>query len=123
MRSRSRTPPGRRRLRPENVRSHIRSSGYFGQEIAVKPQSWMTLCLIVALTAARTVCAAVPTPSEFLGHAPGEDYYLATYEEEVAYFHKLAASSDRIKLFTAGKTTQGRTFEYAIISTPQNIAY
>jgi hypothetical protein len=67
--------------------------------------------------------SAVPTPKAVLGHDVGEDYYLANYEEEIAYFHKLAASSDRIKLFkAAGKSTQGRTYEYAVISSPANLA-
>lgn len=63
-----------------------------------------------------------PTPKSVLGHDVGEDYYLASYEDAVAYFHKLAASTDKMKLFTAGKTTQGRTIEYAIISSPENLA-
>lgn len=64
----------------------------------------------------------VPTPKAVLGHDVGDDYYLANYEDEVAYFHKLAAASDRIKLFKTGKTTQGRTYEYAVISSPANLA-
>ncbi|MES2452557.1 MAG: M14 metallopeptidase family protein [Pseudomonadota bacterium] len=63
-----------------------------------------------------------PTPKSVLGHDIGEDYYLASYEDAVAYFHKLAASTDKMKMVTAGKTTQGRTIEYAIISSPENLA-
>jgi hypothetical protein len=64
----------------------------------------------------------IPAPKAVLGHDVGEDYYLATYEDSVAYFQKLAASSDRIKMFTAGKTTQGRELTYAVISSPENLA-
>jgi len=80
--------------------------------------------LAIAMTMSVGIAAAqeVPTPKSVLGHDVGEDRYLARYEEEVAYFHKLAASSDRIKMFTAGKTTQGKTFEYAVISSPANLA-
>ena len=41
---------------------------------------------------------SVPTPESVLGHKPGDDFYLANYDESRDYFHKLAASSNRIKL-------------------------
>jgi len=65
--------------------------------------------------------AAVPTPVSVLGQDVGADRYLANYEDSVGYFKKLAASSDRIKLFTAGKTTEGREMVYAVISSPENL--
>ena len=64
----------------------------------------------------------VPTPISVLGHNPGDDYYLANYEEEIQYFHALAAHSDRMKMFTVGKTTQGRDIEIAVISSPENLS-
>src|SRR5579875_1149711 len=66
--------------------------------------------------------AQAPTPASVLGHNPGDDYYLANYEEEIRYFHELAAHSDRVKMFTVGKTTEGRDIEVAVISSPQNLA-
>jgi hypothetical protein len=66
--------------------------------------------------------AAVPTPESVLGHKPGDDFYLATYDDSLAYFKKLAASSNRIKLATVGKTTQGRDWQIAFISSPENLA-
>jgi hypothetical protein len=48
----------------------------------------------------------IPTPSSVLGHTPGDDFYLANYEEAVKYFHVLAASSDRMKMFTVGKVVR-----------------
>jgi hypothetical protein len=64
----------------------------------------------------------IPTPESVLGHKPGDDFYLATYDESRAYFQKLAASSNRIKLITVGKTTRGLDWEIAIISSPENLA-
>ena len=64
----------------------------------------------------------VPTPESVLGHRPGDDFYLANYDESREYFHKLAASSDRIKLINVGKTTRGLDWEIAIISSPENLA-
>src|SRR5277367_1321188 len=64
----------------------------------------------------------VPSPESVLGHKPGDDFYLANYDESRDYFHKLAASSDRIKIINVGKTTRGLDWEIAIISSPQNLA-
>ena len=66
--------------------------------------------------------AQLPTPTSFLGHAPGDDFYLANYEESVKYFHAMAAASDRMKMFTVGKTSQGRDIEVGVISSPANLA-
>ncbi len=85
---------------------------------------WVSTVSTIALAVGFALpgWAAPPTPKEVLGYDAGEDYKLARYEDVVDYFHKLAASSDRIKMFTAGKTTQGRAFEYAVISAPENLA-
>ncbi len=81
------------------------------------------LVLSLALAGIATAQAAVPSPRDVLGHMPGDDYYLANYEDSLKYFHALAAAApDRMKMFTAGKSTQGRTYEYAVISSPQNVA-
>ncbi|MCD7096859.1 hypothetical protein LRX76_00210 [Stenotrophomonas sp. MMGLT7] len=84
--------------------------------------------LVLALAAgfacaAANAAAAVPSPRSVLGHDPGDDYYLADYTDSIKYFHALAAAApERIRMFSAGKTTQGRTMEYAVISSPQNLA-
>jgi hypothetical protein len=66
--------------------------------------------------------AAVPTPQSVFGFEPGADYKLATYEQSVAFFKKLAGASKFVKLLEAGKTSQGRTMYFALISTPENLA-
>jgi Zinc carboxypeptidase len=68
------------------------------------------------------VAQTVPTPESVLGHKPGDDFYLANYDESRDYFRKLAASSNRIKLISVGKTTRGLDWEIALISSPQNLA-
>jgi hypothetical protein len=68
------------------------------------------------------VRAQVPTPISVLGHNPGDDFYLADYSDTIKYFHALAASSDRIKMFTVGKSTRGQDIEVAVISSPENLA-
>src|SRR5579862_1766975 len=65
---------------------------------------------------------AVPTPESVLGHKPGDDFYLASYDDSRAYFRKLAESSNRIKIINVGKTTRGLDWEIAVISSPENLA-
>ncbi|HEY6489050.1 MAG: M14 family zinc carboxypeptidase [Terracidiphilus sp.] len=78
-------------------------------------------CLLAA--ASPRTRAEVPTPISVLGHNPGDDFYLADYEDTIRYFHALAAAApDRMKMFTVGKTTEGKDIEIAVISSPQNIA-
>ncbi len=51
----------------------------------------------------------IPSPKEHFGFAIGDDYQLATYTQTEAYFKKLAATSDRVKLVDIGKTEEGHT--------------
>jgi hypothetical protein len=64
----------------------------------------------------------LPTPESVLGFRPGADYKLATYDQAVDYFKKVAAASKYVKLREAGKTSQGRTMYYALVSSPDNLA-
>src|ERR1035438_3704197 len=80
------------------------------------------LAAVILLLSPRPAAAqTVPTPESVLGHKPGDDFYLANYDESREYFHKLAASSNRVKLITVGKTTRGLDWEIAIISSPENL--
>ena len=87
----------------------------------------MTFCVGVQPCLAQVATTTnpalnVPTPESVLGHKPGDDFYLANYDESRDYFHKLAAASNRVKLITVGKTTRGLDWEIAIISSPENLA-
>ncbi len=81
---------------------------------------YCTSGLFLLLTA--PAFAQVPAPVSVLGHTPGDDFYLANYEESVRYFHTMAAASDRMKMFTVGKSSEGRDIEVGVISSPQNLA-
>ena len=89
--------------------------------LSSKPMPWFFL-LFLAIFAPLTTQAQAPTPASVLGHAPGDDFYLADYADTIRYFHALAASSDRIKMFTVGKSTHGLDIEVAVISSPANLA-
>jgi hypothetical protein len=66
--------------------------------------------------------AQVPTPESVLGHKPGDDFYLASYDESLAYFQKLVKSTDKLKLVHVGKTTRGLDWYIAVISSAPNLA-
>ena len=70
----------------------------------------------------KAIPQQVPTPVSVLGHTPGDDFYLANYDESKAYFEQLAKASNRIKIINVGKTTRGLDWEIAIISAPENLA-
>ena len=63
----------------------------------------------------------VPAPDASFGFKPGADFKLATYDQSVEYFRKLAAASKFLRLVEAGKTSQGRTMYFALISNPKNL--
>jgi hypothetical protein len=52
--------------------------------------------------------ASVPTPQKVLGHIAGAPNYLPYSADVYRYFRALAAASPRVKVFTIGKTEEGR---------------
>jgi hypothetical protein len=64
----------------------------------------------------------LPTPESVFGFPVGADYKLFTYDQSIDYFKRLAAASNRIKLITVGKTSYGKPWTAAIISSPANLA-
>jgi hypothetical protein len=77
---------------------------------------------LILLIAGVARAQSVPAPESVLGHKPGDDFYLASYDDARDYFRKLAASSNRIRLISVGRTTRGLDWEIAVISSPQNLA-
>ncbi|MFN9460049.1 MAG: M14 metallopeptidase family protein, partial [Acidobacteriota bacterium] len=62
------------------------------------------------------------SPKDHYGFAIGDDYHLTTYKQTEAYFKKLAAESNRLRLVDIGKTEEDRTQYMMIISAPANLA-
>ena len=75
-----------------------------------------------AVPRAQARAASVPAPESVFGFTAGADYKLATYDQSIQYFRKLVAASRYIRLVEAGKTSQGRTMYFALISSPDNLA-
>jgi hypothetical protein len=64
----------------------------------------------------------VPAPLDILGFTPGDDRKLASWAQFNDYFKALDKASDRVLFEELGKTTLGRPFVAATISSPANLA-
>ena len=64
----------------------------------------------------------VPTPSSVFGFNVGADSQLFTYDQSIEYFRRLAASSPYVRLVEVGKTSFGKPWTIALISSPANLA-
>ncbi|HEY7289721.1 MAG TPA: M14 metallopeptidase family protein [Vicinamibacterales bacterium] len=82
------------------------------------------LAVAVALASPIAIVAAtrVASPDSVFGFAPGADYKLATYDQSLAYFQKVAAASRYVRLMDAGPTTEGRRMVFALVSSPENLS-
>jgi len=82
----------------------------------------LAVITVAVATVALTAQGGLPTPASSFGFEPGADYKLATYTQSVDYLKKLDAASTSLQLFEAGKSSQGRTYVFAAISSPANLA-
>src|SRR4051794_37420708 len=65
----------------------------------------------------------VTTPSQHLGRPVGSDFSLADYNEVSSYYRKLAEQMPgRVRVSVEGKTTEGRDFLFAAISSESNLS-
>ncbi len=78
--------------------------------------------LLVAGGIAESRAAEVPTPEGHLGFRPGADFRLATWPQVVDYFWKVDAASGRVAVRELGRTTEGRPYLAAIVSSESTIA-
>jgi hypothetical protein len=86
-------------------------------------RSWRLAVLPFAFVATAATAGAqanVTSPKAFFGHNIGDDYWLPNYDQFQAYWHKLDAESDRMKVIDMGKTSEGRPQLAAIITAPEN---
>src|ERR1700755_2647662 len=81
----------------------------------------LVAALLVATSVALSAQSRIPTPESVVGFVPGVEAKLTTYDQTIAYFKKLDAASDYMQLVEAGTSTQGRTYYFALISTPKNL--
>ncbi|HYL35931.1 MAG TPA: M14 metallopeptidase family protein [Bryobacteraceae bacterium] len=93
----------------------------------MKPNTFRTpsfaagaLALTLVIAAPAQTARHLTTPKEALGFEIGDDYQLANYTQLSAWWQKLAAESDRMKLVDIGKTEEGRTQWMAVLTSPEN---
>ena len=78
--------------------------------------------MALALASFVQAQSGITTPAAHFGFELAADGKYAMWDQEVAYYEKLAKESDRIDLQVLGKSTLGRPFILLTISSPQNLA-
>jgi hypothetical protein len=76
---------------------------------------------LLVLSSIQLNAQSIPTPKEHFGFNIGDNYHLATFTQTEAYFKKVAAASNKVKLQVIGKTEEGRNQYMVIVSDPNNI--
>ncbi len=79
------------------------------------------VCFLALTTVPARGEHSVPSPAEHLGHSVGADFHLSSWPVVLDYYKKLANASSRVQLQFPGKTTEGRDFCVAIISSEENL--
>src|SRR6476661_1078219 len=64
----------------------------------------------------------LPTPAQRFGHQMGAERQLVRWADMRAYFHDLAAASDRLRYQQLGAGTEGQPLVLLTISSPENLA-
>jgi hypothetical protein len=73
-----------------------------------------------ATAPAQATAGKITSPKGEWGHNVGDDYFLANYQQLIAYWHKLEKESPRIHIQEIGKTSENRPHLMAIITAPEN---
>ncbi len=81
----------------------------------------LRLLLCLFLFASFQLNAQIPKPSDTFGFEVGADYKLADYDQMLAYYDKLAASTDRVQMIEIGKSVMGRPIKLVFISSEENM--
>lgn len=81
----------------------------------------MLFLLVLAAIAAAAAQGSIPSPQEVFGFRMGEDRKLIDWTQIVSYFRKTDELSDRVLVREVGKTTLGKPFLLAIISSENNL--
>src|SRR5437764_10156523 len=66
--------------------------------------------------------ARVPTPLKFLGYIAGAENHLTYAEDVYRYMRAVEAASPRVKVFSIGKTEEGREMIVVAVSSDETIA-
>ena len=78
--------------------------------------------LLGRLPALAQELPTIPSPEQFFGFPMGAERQLAGWNGIVEYFQLIGRRSDRVLVQEIGKTTMGKPYIMAIVSTPDTIA-
>ncbi len=84
--------------------------------------SLVVAALVLGRATAPVAQQTVPAPKDVLGFTPGDDYKLADFRQLQQYFQALDNASERVKVYSAGKSTEGNDMLVALISSEANLA-
>src|SRR6478736_391139 len=87
----------------------------------MKPALFWPLTAVLLLLINPSWAQKIVPPAEHLGHPVGADFKLPGWNVVSDYYRHLAQQSPRVRLETAGKTTEGRDFLVATISSEENL--
>lgn len=79
------------------------------------------ISLLILLGGFHANAQEIPNPNDVIGFEIGSDFNLATYEQSIKYFKRLSEASDLVEMQYAGKTSEGREWNYVLISSPENL--
>ena len=80
------------------------------------------VCASIGALTTPIALSAPQSPEEIFGFRPGDDYKLASYDQQLAYYRQLAAESDRVEIRQIGESVLGRPLLLLTISSPENLA-
>lgn len=81
--------------------------------------AWLGL-LPLANAFASDVDSKITTPKQFLGFNIGDDYHLANYQQNLAYWQLLDKESDRVKVVEIGRSEEDRPQVMAVVTSAEN---
>jgi len=64
---------------------------------------------------------SIPSPREYLGYIVGTPKKLTYYKDIMAYMNELAAASPRVRLFSMGRSNEGREMIVLFVSSEQTL--
>jgi hypothetical protein len=78
------------------------------------------VAVLVFFLGGAAQAAPVTSPKQFFGFNLGDDYRLTNYTQLTAYWAKLQAESDRLRVVSIGRTEEGREQVMGIVTSPAN---
>src|SRR4051812_24236483 len=80
------------------------------------------LSFIFLSLAPLSLAQNLTSPEQYFGFKMGADGKLVKWPQIVEYFNALGASSNKVKIIEAGKSSEGNPMIVAVISSPENLS-